>query len=445
MKILFKQDVRASTNIKNPQTIIAYFNGYKDGKPTKIQVSTGLKVMVSKFSGGKVVNVYEKREINSKLQKMEVFFNEEVDNCRNLGITPDKATLNRAIRRAKGLVADKPEVKFVLDYLDEFLQKTGSVLNAKGQLGLGSSTVSNYGQLYNALKIFEILRTKQGYSKATVKSVDISYFKLFREYLVDDREYRSSTINTRIKDLKALGGHAKDDGLEVSSAFKDFRNTRRVSKSEENIYLTDEELDLLTKPNDELSDTLEKVRRIAIIMAETGARISEVLGAKKTKTEPEHPPLTPASFIKDVDGDLVAVIQQKKTFKEVQVPILSERAIEVVNTGLFDKISHQKFNEYLKELGKVQGIHTIMIGELRGKTEKGTRKKVVEGSRHLFLHAHALRKTKLTNLFHKGVPENLLMLISGHTKADLLYDYIGVRPSKERQLAELKSVLLKIN
>ena len=129
----------------------------------------------------------------------------------------------------------------------------------------------------------------------------------------------------------------------------------------------------------------------------------------------------------------------------MQVPILSERAIEVVNTGLFDKISHQKFNEYLKELGKVQGIDTIMIGELRGKTEKGTRKKVVEGSRHLFLHAHALRKTKLTNLFHKGVPENLLMLISGHTKADLLYDYIGVRPSKERQLAELKSVLLKIN
>lgn len=445
MKILFKQDVRASTNIKNPQSIIAYFNGYKDGKPTKIQASTGFKVMVSKFTGGKVVNVYQKREINSKLQLMEVFFNEEVDNCRNLGLIPDKATLNGAIRRAKGLVADKPEVQYVLDYLEGFIGKAGSVLNAKGQLGLGFSTVSNYKQLFNALKGFEKLRTAKGYSKATVKSVDISYFKLFREHLVNERGYKSSTINTRIKDLKALGGHAKDDGLEVSSAFMDFRNTRRVNKSkEENIYLTDEELDLLTKPNDELSDTLEKVRRIAIIMAETGARISEVLGAKKTQTEPEHPPLTSASFIKDVDGDLVAVIQQKKTFKEVQVPIISERAIEVVNTGLFDKMSHQKFNEYLKQLGKIQGIDTVMTGELTGKTEKGNRKKVVEASRHLFLHAHALRKTKLTNLFHKGVPENLLMLISGHTKADLLYDYIGVRPSKERQLAELKSVLQNV-
>ena len=36
MKLLFKQDIRKATNLKKPQSIIAYFNGYRDGKQTKI-------------------------------------------------------------------------------------------------------------------------------------------------------------------------------------------------------------------------------------------------------------------------------------------------------------------------------------------------------------------------------------------------------------------------
>lgn len=110
---------------------------------------------MSKFSGGRVVNLYEKREINSKLQKMEAFFNEEVDNWRNLGLTPDKATLNRAIRRAKGLVADKPEVKFVLEKPDNI----GALLRTADAMGVDFMLIVNpKTELYNP----NVIRSSEG-------------------------------------------------------------------------------------------------------------------------------------------------------------------------------------------------------------------------------------------------------------------------------------------
>ena len=121
MKLLFKQDIRKATDLSKPQSIIAYYNGHKNGKPTKLQATTGHKVLAKCFSEGRVINTYEKHDINASLKEMEAIFHKEKEKAKEKGLDPDKALLIRTIRKAKGLAPEIPENTFLLDYITEFL------------------------------------------------------------------------------------------------------------------------------------------------------------------------------------------------------------------------------------------------------------------------------------------------------------------------------------
>ena len=80
---------------------------------------------------------------------------------------------------------------------------------------------------------------------------------------------------------------------------------------------------------------------------------------------------TELAFIKDKEGIYIAHITQKKTGKQVSIPVMEEKAIEVIETGLFRVISDQNYNDYIKELGKIAGIDTITTGTERIELENG--------------------------------------------------------------------------
>lgn len=140
MKLLFKQDIREATDISKPQSIIAYYNGKKNGKPTKIQTPTGYKVLPKHYSEGRVINTYEKHDINASLKKMESIFHEEVKKGKDQGLEPDKSTLIRTIRKAKGLDPKIPEIVYLADYIKTFIDKMDIIMNSQGQLGLAYNT-----------------------------------------------------------------------------------------------------------------------------------------------------------------------------------------------------------------------------------------------------------------------------------------------------------------
>ncbi|MDG1029065.1 MAG: hypothetical protein P8O98_08680, partial [Flavobacteriaceae bacterium] len=95
MKLLFKQDIKPTTNLNKPQSIVAYYNGKREGKQTKPQYPTGHQVLPKHFSNGRVINTYEKHDINASLKKMEAIFHEEVEGATQKGLDLDKALLIR--------------------------------------------------------------------------------------------------------------------------------------------------------------------------------------------------------------------------------------------------------------------------------------------------------------------------------------------------------------
>ena len=429
MKLLFKQDIRKATNLTKPQNIIAYFNGQKDGTPTKIQAPTGHKVLAKYYSEGRVIGTFQKHDINASLKNMEAIFHEEVKKGKEQGLEPDKSTLIRTIRRADGLDPQLPEIIYLADYIKTFIDKIDTIMNSQGQLGLAHNTKKNYRHLKVIYNEYEKTRTKKGLNHITLKQATKEDLEHLREYLTKQK-YAPSTIKKRITEIKSISNHAKDNKVEVSNAFTEFQNTRQLKKAKEDIiFLTEEEVELITAPNKELPPYLINTQRIVIIQIATGQRVSDIMK------------LTDTSFIKDKEGDYIARITQQKTGKEVSIPILLDKAIEVIKTGLFRAISPQNYNDYIKDLAKKQGVNQIIKSKERKKLKQGYRLEEAEGEKYRFISSHTFRRTALTNLYKRGIPEYHIMNISGHSKSETLHAYLGYDPNKEQQTQELKAML----
>ena len=429
MKLLYKQDIRKATNLSKPQSIIAYYNGQRDGKPTKIQYPTGHKVLAKHFSEGRVINTYEKHDINASLKKMEAIFHEEIEEAIQKGLDPDKALLIRTIRKAQGLNPEIPKNLFLLDYIYKFLDKMDRMENNKGGLGLAKGTQKYYKTLYNIYKDYEAIQQKEGVSRTTLQHATIEEIEGFRDYLIKQK-YAQATITKRIKSIKAVVNHAKRRGIAVSNAFSDFRNARNQTKNkEEIIYLTEGEIKQITNPDLDLPPYLHNTQRIVIIHLATGQRVSDIMK------------LNIRSFRAEKDGTFTAFIRQQKTGKEVIIPIVEEQALEVIKTGLFRAISDQKYNNYIKELGRKAEINTIIRAKERKKVESGFRNIETEGEKYKFISSHTFRRTALTLLYQKGIPEYHILQISGHSKSETLHAYLGIDPNKEARTLELKRML----
>ena len=429
MKLLYKQDIRKATNLSKSQSIIAYYNGYRDGKQTKIQYSTGHAVLPKHFSNGRVVNTYEKHDINASLKKMEAIFHEEVDEAKEKGLNPDKALLIRSIRKAQGLTTEIPKNLFLLDYIYKFLEQMDRMENNRGGLGLAKGTQKYYKTLYNIYKDYEALQEKEGVSRITLQHATIEQIEGFRDYLIKQK-YAQATITKRIMSIKAVVNHAKRRGIAVSNSFSDFRNARKqIKDKEEIIYLTEGEISQITNTDLDLPPYLQNTQRIVIIHLAIGQRVSDIMKLKK------------GSFRAEKDGTFTAVIRQQKTGKQVNIPIIGEQALEVIRTGLFRAISDQKYNDYIKELGMRAGINTIIKAKERKKIKTGFRNIETEGEKYKFISSHTFRRTALTQLYQKGIPEYHILQISGHSKSETLHSYLGIDPNKEAQTLELKRML----
>ena len=430
MKLLYKQDIRQATNLKKPQSIIAYYNGSKAGKSTKHQYKTGHSVLPKHFSQGRVINTYEKHDINASLKKMEAIFHEEVEEATQKGLELDKALLIRSISKANGLTPEIPNNLYLKDYLDTFLSKMDTMINRKQELGLAKNTQKNYKNLKKKIyEEYEKQRTKEGLSHITLKHATILDLEHFKEYL-HNQEYANNTITKRIKEIKTIANHAKRNGIEVSNAFNDFINAKGKSKSkEEIIYLTEEEISQITDPNLDLPPYLQNTQRIVIIHLATGQRVSDIMKYNQK------------TFREEEDGTFTAILRATKTYKETYLPIVEEKAIEVVKTGLYRAISDQRYNDYIKELGKRVGIDTIIKGKTRTKTEYGYRDLPTEGEKYNYLDSHSFRRTALTRLYQKGIPEYYILQISKHSKSEDLHTYLAINPNKEAQTLDLKRML----
>lgn len=156
-----------------------------------------------------------------------------------------------------------------------------------------------------------------------------------------------NSVHSQMRRFRAFLNIAIKKGVITENPFSKIKLKK---KKTDRIYLTTEELNTLWQlyNKHELSDTLQSVLRHFLFMCFTGVRISD---------------LKSLTINNIVNKMLVFTVQKTINFKDniVKVPLTSQ-AIQLlvdensqVNT-LFDCISDQKMNEYIKKICKLDSV-----------------------------------------------------------------------------------------
>jgi len=421
MELLFKQRTGDSKNTE--KTIIAYFNG-----KNKPQISTKIKVKPSNFLNQKVVKIYDKHRINALLDRMRLLFKEEQLEYKRKGLPLDKAVLTRVVNEALGITEVKEgEIKLYTEYVPLYMKRLDKMKNNSGEIGLTKQTQKTYKSNINCYNRYEKWRVENGYSPMSLQYGTIEDMEAYQDYLEDEMEYSADTINKRIGMVVAVSRHAKKRKHKVSEDITEYDvPSKQPRKREDIVFLSNEEVELITTPIEDLPDYLLNTQRIVILQIATGQRISDTMNYT-------------ASTFTENEGEITGRIRQQKTNREISIPIVGERAVGIVKTGLFRAISHQKYNDYIKELGKRAGINTIT----KSKMVVDKRLKEVETEKYKLITSHTFRRTALSLCFLAGIPEYHILNISGHSRVNMLYRYLGRDEGGEQRTKELREMMLK--
>lgn len=205
----------------------------------------------------------------------------------------------------------------------------------------------------------------------------------------------------------------------------DLKNFKVVEEETDAVYLTEKELAAIYKLDLSDDKELAEIRDIFIVGCYTGLRYSDL-----SMLNSEH--------IDPINGYIN--IKQRKVHKAVVIPMIDyvPDILEKYNYEL-PKVPSYKFNERLKELGK--------LAKLKQKVEivrkKGVNRVAEVSEKWELMSSHTCRRSFCTNMYLAGFPAEELMKISGHKSPAAFMRYIKV---DNKQAADrLKELRMKIN
>lgn len=321
-------------------------------------------------------------------------------NAKDEDFIPNKKWFHK---RCNAFFDKKPVVKpLLVDWVEEYLRvkRAGEISDRrKKNLKLLKTVINEYDTYLEMTDL-------------TAK--ELEKLKLwFRE----TKEYAISTSNNFIADIKTICKYASGK-TEFS---QDWRNWEKYSltpkaKQEQTmvITLTLDEINRIEQLELK-SERLINTRKWLIIGVNTAMRGSELLS------------LTKQSFVNE-NGNLMINFIQEKTGKIMKIPAL-KRVKQLYETEeLPYSIAMQNLNIYLKELGKLAKIDTIIDWKLKERV-------IVDGkevSRHIkkprpkyeYIASHIFRRTFCTYYYEMQVAPKEIMKISGHSSVGMLMKYI---------------------
>jgi hypothetical protein len=277
------------------------------------------------------------------------------------------------------------------------------------------STINKYERLVGLFETFE----EEKNTEITVRELNANFGKDFGDFC--NRKNYSKNYTAKLFDfILTIWLFAKENGIEVTN---DFRKIKFSEEPTDAIFLNQQELNAI-RNCDLLNPKLDKVRDWLIIGCFTGARVSDLLNLNKNNISHQYDRETETEI-------RVIGFTQVKTKKMVWVPLPENGMVDQIlkkrNGNFPPKISSQKFNQYLKEVGKNSGITSPVNGS---KIDPTTLRKV-KGVFPKFelMTSHICRRSFATNYYGR-IPTPLLMSITGHSKEADFFKYIRKSPNE---------------
>lgn len=222
-----------------------------------------------------------------------------------------------------------------------------------------SSTLIKFVQLSNGVRDF--LKEHFSAEDISLSKVDAQFLQNLEVYLKTIKGLKQVSANKIIQKLKSVIRMAVDFGWLPVNPFPGHHFKHDQVKV---VYLTHEELNKL-EAYPIKQERLRRVRDIFLFSVYTGLHYLDAMS------------LTPANIVKGVDGKEWIVYVRQKTSKEIHIPLLQKAKQLIIDFKgkyqeqelyLLPRITNQKVNSYLKEVGDIVGIDVTLTHKIARKT-----------------------------------------------------------------------------
>lgn len=272
-------------------------------------------------------------------------------------------------------------------------------------------TLKEYRTVFKGLEDFE----KHKGTKLILREMDGKFLDQFEVFLSrkkntndgDKEGLLNDTIHKYISTLKVFLKWCNDnDYLVHPDVFKTQKTNFKKKAYNEIIALSESEIQKLM--NHDLSDrpSLERVRDLFCLLCYTGQRFEYLINF-----DPKD--------IKNNAWDFISVKVKKRVIVPFEGYIAPAKDILERIGYSVPKISNQKFNEYIKTVGKLAGMDEI----IKITRYSGKQKLVIEKRKYDFLSSHVGRRSMVTNLLSRNVPITLVQKLTAHSDIRTLMKY----------------------
>ena len=393
---------------KNPYTKI--YMRFWESQKYDFTTSTGLTVNYNfwDFKNQKVKNkidAIDKDFINSKLLELQKNVIENFNLNYNSENTIGKDWLKNRVDIFFNRVDEtKPELTYFVDWIKKFVENAPKRLH-KGK-NISETTIKKYNTVLNNIIKYENAKNQ----RLRFEDITLNFYFDFIDFCTSTQKLGINTIGTRIKTIKLFCRQIDLEGLPISQHYKNPEFVAREQKAHD-IYLTTAEIEKIFNFDFAETPYLDNARDLLIIGLNTGLRISDFMRLD-------------LSHIKD---DTIR-IKAQKTGKIAEIPINTQIETTLNKRGgnLPHAISEQKFNEYIKEIGKKVGFTEIVQGakiQCIDEVNKTFRKVTGNYPKYEIITSHICRRSFATNLYGK-IPTPVIMTITGHSTETQFLTYI---------------------
>jgi site-specific recombinase XerD len=279
------------------------------------------------------------------------------------------------------------------DYYKEFYTfKTTEVKHGN----LKPQSLTDYINLRGSLTGFEKASKKQ----LQLMDVTEEMVNRFKTFLINKRGMNNNSVKKRLKSFKIFLNYC--ESRKYMKLNFDYSRVKVKTYDPTIVTLTEEEFQKLKAWD---AGKYQRVKDIFLFGIMTSLRYSDLVSIR------EH---------HIINGNIVKKSEKTDIQQIIPLTRLLHEILERYNYNL-NLFRTQTYNRLLKKMGKESGIFSaeVVLVEQRGNQKLEIRKKKWE-----CLESHTARRTFITRAITKGIPLNVIMGITGHTRIETLTRYM---------------------
>lgn len=337
-------------------------------------------------------------QINKRLSEIRAKISEIYHQLKTIGEDIGKYEIKEQIDIFLNRATKSEVPTDFLSFVDYYITSKRGTINPRSKRTYSERTFSKY------LRVKKLCLEINKY--IDFRHFNESFYEDYYERLMHKKGFSLNTIGKYTKTLKTLLGAAAKPKFGVNR-HNHYLDYPVLEVEADNVALNKAEIDAMYKLDLAHKPHLDRARDVFIIGCKTGLRYSDMYSIQN------H----------NIAGDLIRL----KTYKGVinaTIPILTETRsiLSKYNNQLPKRISNQKLNEYIKEVGKLAGLNN----EERKSIIRGTGEEVKFLPKYQLISSHTARRSFCTNMYNDDVPIMAICAMTGHKTETEFLKYLKV-------------------